>query len=303
MTETTKPETDGTARTDGETESVPAESIPAETEVLVIGGGVAGLSAAIFTARAAFDTLVVSDGEPILQRNAHLENYPGFPAGVNPRQFLDMTAEQAERAGAKQADGEVVSLDVNDAEATTARFTATLSDGTTISAEWVLAASWSDSSYLDGLPVERDDRGSKTFLQPDGAGRTAVDGLYAAGRLADAYHQTVVVAGHGAQAALTLIHESDRPFYHDWVAPDGYFTDRGRDLPPGCEEIDADEQERRQQESREVMRAAFAEPHPDDQPTHPSLRENEADSDASDDGDDSPLGDNGEDGPEVTARD
>ena len=48
-------------------------------DVLIVGGGVAGLSAGIFTGRAGLDTLVVSEGESILERNAHLENYPGSP--------------------------------------------------------------------------------------------------------------------------------------------------------------------------------------------------------------------------------
>ncbi len=70
---------------------------------------------------------------------------------------------------------------------------------------------------------------------------------------------------------ITLVHDSNTPFYNDWVTPEGYFTDRGRDVPPGCEEIDAEEQARRQAESRAVMREQFAEPHEQRQRTHPSL--------------------------------
>jgi len=73
--------------------------------------------------------------------------------------------------------------------------------------------------------------------------------------------------------AVTLLEDDDRPFYHDWVAPEGYFTDRGRDLPPGCEEIDDEERWERERRSLEIMRERFAEPHPGDQVTHPSLEE------------------------------
>jgi hypothetical protein len=38
------------------------------------------------------------------------------------------------------------------------------------------------------------------------------------------------------QESPTLLEDHERPFYHDWVTQDGYFTDRGRDLPPDCEE-------------------------------------------------------------------
>jgi hypothetical protein len=109
-------------------------------------------------------------------------------------------------------------------------------------------------------------------VQPDGSGRTNLEGLYAAGRLAEQYHQAIVSAGHGAQVAISLIRDSSVPFYHDWVAPEGYFTDRGREVPPGCEEIDEPERRARERESIATMQEYFAEPHPGDQRTHPSLR-------------------------------
>ena len=108
-------------------------------------------------------------------------------------------------------------------------------------------------------------------------GRTGVDGLYAAGRLAEKPHQAAVCAGHGAEVAVALLEDDDRPFYHDWVAPEGYFTDRGRDLPPGCEEIDEAERAEREAASLETVRERFAEPHPDEQVTHPSLRDESTD--------------------------
>ncbi len=61
--------------------------------------------------------------------------------------------------------------------------------------------------------------------------------------------------------------------YHDWVASEGYFSDRDREVPPGCEEIDATERERREAASLDAMSEYFAEPHPDEQETHPSLRD------------------------------
>ena len=236
-------------------------------EVVIVGGGVAGMTAGIFTARAGLETLIVNHGDPILKRNAHLENFPGFPAGVNSRLFLDMTEEQAERAGCTFREGRVIDIEGAEAIAGFAVHT----EDETFNAEQVIAASWSDSDYLDGLDVAIDERGNKGFVQPDPQGRTGIDGLYAAGRIADQYHQTVVSAGHGAQVAITLIHDSPVPFYNDWVAPEGYFTDRDIDVPPGCEEIDEEERERRERESMEVMREYFAEPH-DEPLTHPSLR-------------------------------
>ena len=256
-------------------------------DVVIVGGGVAGLSASVFTARAGLETVVVDAGRlasldsrdrprsarpdaggSILRRNAHLENFPGFPAGVNARQLLDLLGEQADRAGATRRLATVA-----DVARTSDRFAVETDAGERYAGDHVIAATKNETGYLAGIEgVGVLDRG-KTFVDTDERGRTGVDGLYAAGRLAEKPNQAVVCAGHGAEVAVTLLEDADRPFYHDWVVPDGYFTDRGRDLPPGCEEIDAEERRRREDEARAAMREALAEPHPDQQETHPSLVE------------------------------
>jgi thioredoxin reductase len=236
------------------------------SEVVVVGGGVAGLSASIFTARAGLDTLVVDEGEPILRRNAHLENFPGFPAGINPRLLLDLVEEQADRAGADRHAGTVALIEQLDEG-----FAVETDGGDRILTDYVIAATKNTTDYLeeiDGVGILN--RG-KAFVDTDEHGRTGVDGLYVAGRLAEKPHQAIVCAGHGAEVAVTLLEDDDRPFYHDWVAPEGYFTDRDRALPPGCEEIGEQEREQREAESRDLLTARLSEPHPSDQPTHPSL--------------------------------
>jgi thioredoxin reductase len=238
-------------------------------DVIVVGGGVAGLSAAVFTARHGLDTLVVDAGESIIRRNAHLENFPGFPAGVNARLLLDLLGEQVENAGARRRRGTVTRIEQDEDESD---FAVETDAGERYHAQYVVAATKNATDYLTGIDgVGIIDRG-KTFVDTDERGRTGVDGLYAAGRLAEKPHQAVVCAGHGAEVAIAILEDDDRPFYHDWVAPDGYFTDRGRDLPPGCEEIGEEERRQREERSLETMRERFAEPHPDEQVTHPSLR-------------------------------
>jgi len=233
--------------------------------VAIVGGGPAGLTAATYTARAGLDTTVFDADEPILARNAHLENVPGFPAGVNARTFLDATREQAENAGSDFEEAFVERV-----EPTDDGFRVETAESGAFDADFVVAASWPDVSYLDGFEIERIDRGSKTMLDVDEFGRTGVDGLYAAGRVAKQYHQAVVAAGHGATTGLTVVEDSDEPFYHDWVAPDGYFSGRGREVPPGCEEIPEDERRERERESLERLESLS----PADPPTqHPSVDE------------------------------
>jgi flavin-dependent dehydrogenase len=79
-------------------------------DVLIVGGGVAGRSAGIYTARNGLETLILDAGGSILRRNARLENYPGFPAGVDARLLLDAMAEQAERAGCEFREAEVTAV-------------------------------------------------------------------------------------------------------------------------------------------------------------------------------------------------
>lgn len=260
MSETEQGDDTATDGTGVETETV---------DVCIVGAGPAGLTAGIFTARAGLDTLVLRAGEPILRRNAHLENVPGFPAGVNSRLFLEMTGEQADRNGCERRDGTVTSI--SDSENGLLVETA---ENAAFWARYVICTSWADTDYLEDIEnVGLMKRGSKTYVDVDSDGWTGVDGLYAAGRIAGEPHQTVVAAGDGASVALTVIHDSDVPFYHDWVVPENYFTGRGRDVPPGCEEIDEKERRRRENESMEVMQAYFSESHPDEPTQHPSVRE------------------------------
>ncbi|MFB6159571.1 MAG: NAD(P)/FAD-dependent oxidoreductase [Haloferacaceae archaeon] len=238
-------------------------------DVVVVGGGLAGLSAGIFTARHDFETVVIDAGSPILRRNAHLENYPGFPAGVDARLLLEMVRDQAAEAGCDLQRGEVTRV-ADDAEG----FVVETADGGCVSAPYVVLATKSDPDYLDVDGVETVDRG-KVYVATAGGGRTGVEGLYAAGRLAEKPHQAVVAAGHGAEVGVSILEDDDSPFYHDWVAPDGYFTGRGRDLPPGCEEIDGAEHREREREVLDAMRSYVAEPHPEEPVQHPSVAEDD----------------------------
>ena len=277
-------------------------------DVCIVGAGVAGLSAAIFTARADLETLVVDGGESILARNASLENYPGFPDGVDARRYLQVVRDQATAAGATIEPGRVVRVTrrtegrpetgfrvvLEEAENEGGERPAGVDDGGSagiddggsagvddggisgtgsVETRRLIAASWPDSDYLRALDVDRSQRGSKHFLDVGHGGRTAVEGLYGAGRLAGQPHQTVVAAGHGARVGLAAIHDADVAFYHDRVTPAGYFTGRGREIPPGCEEIDGVERRRRDERAREAIAERYADPLGAEPTMHPNVEE------------------------------
>jgi len=66
-------------------------------EVVVVGGGIAGLSASIYLGRAQRDTLVIDSGHSMAKREPEVENYLGFPNGIDGADLLKFGREQAER--------------------------------------------------------------------------------------------------------------------------------------------------------------------------------------------------------------
>lgn len=77
-------------------------------EVIVIGGGLAGLSAAIYLGRAERNALVIDSGKSMARWEPKVENYLGFPKGVAGEDLLKRGREQAARFEASLIDDEIV---------------------------------------------------------------------------------------------------------------------------------------------------------------------------------------------------
>ena len=70
---------------------------PDTREVIIVGGGIAGLSAAIYLGRAQRDTLVIDSGHSMAKWEPVVENYLGFPHGVGGEELLKNGTFQAKR--------------------------------------------------------------------------------------------------------------------------------------------------------------------------------------------------------------
>ncbi len=130
------------------------------TRVLVIGSGPAGLTAAIYCARAQLSPIVI-EGEPSsttdqpggqLMLTTEIENFPGFPEGLTGPELMANMRSQAERFGADLRVSKVQKLDT-----TTRPFRAWLTgdDEPTISADAVILATGARSLMLDVPGEER----------------------------------------------------------------------------------------------------------------------------------------------------
>jgi thioredoxin reductase (NADPH) len=82
---------------------------PKKREVIVIGGGIAGLSAAIYLGRAQRDTLVIDSGHSMAVWEPLVQNYLGFPSGVGGEDLLKNGREQAKRHQVDFANDEITS--------------------------------------------------------------------------------------------------------------------------------------------------------------------------------------------------
>nr|WP_317981707.1 thioredoxin-disulfide reductase [Paenibacillus glycanilyticus] len=135
-------------------------------QTVIIGTGPAGLTAAIYLARANLTPLVIEGTQPggQLTTTTEVENFPGFPDGITGPELMDNMRKQAERFGTRFQSGFVTRVD-----ASKRPFTLYLEGGTEITADAVILSTGA-SAKMVGIPgeVENIGQGVSTCATCDG---------------------------------------------------------------------------------------------------------------------------------------
>src|SRR5579871_5719623 len=161
--------------------------LPERTKVAIIGSGPAGFTAAIYAARADLEPVMFEGGgaaiEPLtlpggqLMITTEVENYPGFPEGIQGPELMDLFKRQAVRFGTRIRSSDVTTVDFSQLP-----FRVTAGDGE-IHADALTIATGASARWLD-IPSE------KKFQQFGGVSACATcDGALFKGR------ELVVVGG------------------------------------------------------------------------------------------------------------
>ncbi|WP_226479619.1 NAD(P)/FAD-dependent oxidoreductase [Natrinema amylolyticum] len=180
-------------------------------DVIVVGGGPAGLSAALFTGKNGLET-VVFDTDETWMHKAHLFNYPGIRS-ISGSEFMELTRGQVRDRGAEIREGEAVT----DVEPRDGGFRVETEDGE-YDADYVVLATGADRSMAEDLAVEFADDGT---VDVDLDTETSIDNLYATGAMVrDEEWQAVIAAGDGASAALDILSKEKGEHFHDFDVPD-----------------------------------------------------------------------------------
>jgi len=197
-----------------------SESSQQPGSVVVVGGGPAGASAAVFLARAGLATVVI-DADKGMTRRAWVDNHLGFPDGISGPDLVDAGRKQAENAGATWVDGSVEAL-----EGQAGAFTVRTAEGQSFPTGSIVLTTGTSAALAEAAgaaTAEGTEPHIKTIVAVDAQGRSTVPGIWAAGVAGGVSVHTIITAGDGARVAVNLLSEQRGQRYvdHDILGSDG----------------------------------------------------------------------------------
>ncbi len=180
------------------------------TDVTIVGGGPAGLGAALYTAKNGLDTLVF-DTDGTWMHKAHLFNYLGVES-VDGSEFMERSREQVEGFGAEiKTEAVTGAADFDD------HFLVETDDDT-YESDYLVLATGTDRSLAKDLDCAFTDR---AVVDVDVTMETSVEGVYATGAMGRVEEwQAQIAAGDGVAAALNILSDVKGEKFHDFDTPE-----------------------------------------------------------------------------------
>ena len=178
--------------------------------VVIVGGGPAGLSAALFTAKNDLETTLFDTDETWMHK-AHLFNYLGIESRDG-TQFMEDVREQVAEYDLEHRQGE----EVTGVEETADGFAVTTGDGE-YEADYVVFATGADRDLPEELGCETTAEGP---IEVDIDMETSITDAYAVGATARVEKwQAIIAAGDGGAAALDILSKERGEHFHDFDTP------------------------------------------------------------------------------------
>ena len=178
-------------------------------DVAIVGGGPAGLSAALFAQKNGLETAVF-DTDQTWMHKAHLFNYPGV-GSIDGTDYMEVLRTQVDDFGVERHQG----AEVTAVESTDDGFTVTADEE--YEANYVILATGAKRDLAEDLGCAFTD---EDVVDIDVTTETSVEDAYATGAMVRAEEwQAVIAAGDGAAAALNILTKEKGEHYHDFNVP------------------------------------------------------------------------------------
>ncbi|AAV44976.1 putative pyridine nucleotide-disulphide oxidoreductase (plasmid) [Haloarcula marismortui ATCC 43049] len=180
------------------------------TDVLIVGGGPAGLSAALFAQKNGLETTVF-DTDGTWMHKAHLFNYLGV-GSQDGSAFMETARTQVDSFGVNRKQG----TEVTDVHQADSGFEVATEDET-YEAPYLVLATGANRDLAASLGCEMT---AEDVVDVDVTMETSVDDAYATGGMVRAEEwQAVISAGDGAAAALNILTKEEGEHFHDFDTP------------------------------------------------------------------------------------
>lgn len=179
-------------------------------DVIIVGAGPSGASAALFTAKAGKKTLVLDDDRSITKR-AWIENHYGLMEITGP-DLVNTGKEQAKKFGA-----EIIVTKVTNVKKQESGFTLETESGAYEGKHVIIATGLlTDLAKEIGVDTKPGTEPRvATIIDVDAQGKTSIEGVWAAGAIAGVSLHTIITAGDGAKVAINVISEINGERYVD----------------------------------------------------------------------------------------